>query len=82
MPIYEYRCPQGHVTEKIRSYVGRDDFVACQCGHPAPRIEISRTHVEPDGMYSYCPDIGDKRAFERRQQMLKDGVKVYKKEAD
>lgn len=80
MPMFEYCCQQGHITEELRSYAARDEFVGCRvCTIPALRIEISHGHVPPSGVYSYAPNIGSANQFERRQQALKDGVKVIPK---
>lgn len=80
--IIEYACPAGHVTEKLRKYADRDVDVVCHCGHSAKRIEISQPHCLPDGVYSYAPNIGSERQFERRQQALRDGIKVIPKSED
>lgn len=80
MPMFEYECPQGHVDEHIRKYADRDIPVFClPCGETMTRIEISHGHVPPSGVYSYAPNIGSANQFERRQQALKDGVKVIPK---
>jgi len=80
--IIEYECPEGHVVERLRKYDQRDEPVTCRCGLASKRIEISQPHCVPDGMYSYAPNIGSERQFERRQQALRDGVKIIKKEYD
>lgn len=80
MPIIEYECPRGHVTEKLRKFEHRDVPLTCpECGRATTRIEISHGHVPPSGIYSYCPNIGSANQFERRQQALRDGVKVIPK---
>lgn len=81
MPIFEYDCPQRHRVERIRKYAARDEPVTCpQCAAPMTRVEISRTHCPPDGVYSYMPNIGDPNAFERRREALKNGQRIIKKE--
>ena len=81
MPILEYRCPTGHVTERLRTFARRDEPVACgQCGAATARVEISQPHCLPDGMYSYAPNLGDANHFERRREAMKTGQKVFKKE--
>lgn len=79
MPVYQYECPAQHITEKIRRIASRTDPVTCQCGLAAEPI-MSRSHVAPDGVYSYMPNIGDPERFERQRQAIKDGVKVIKRE--
>jgi hypothetical protein len=79
-PIYEYRCGEGHVHEDIRAYGFRDRRTRCpRCHRIAKRIP-SAPHVEPDGVHSYAPNVGDPVAFEKRRNAMKDGVKVYPKE--
>jgi hypothetical protein len=68
--IYEYLCPDRHVTEKMRKVADRHDPVECSCGKPASLI-ISKTHRQPDGIYSYAPNSGDPNTFERRHEMLR-----------
>lgn len=82
MPIYEYECSSGHISERVRKHAERMLPVVCHCGKGCRFVEISQPHCLPDGMYSYAPNVGSERAFERRQQALRDGVKVIKKDAD
>jgi putative FmdB family regulatory protein len=70
MPIYEYECRCGRVTETLRRYEQRDDAKVCTCGEPMSRL-VSRPHCVPDGVYSYAPNTGDANAFERRHEALR-----------
>jgi len=36
MPIYEHRCPEGHITENL--YKNRPEIVSCRCGKDAKII--------------------------------------------
>ncbi len=38
MPMYEYRCREGHVTELLRPRTV--EVVACACGAPAGRAQV------------------------------------------
>lgn len=78
MPIYEYRCPSGHMREELRKAEQSEAITVCSCGALMTR-EFPRTHCPPDGVYSYAPNIGDPAAFERRQQAIRDGVPLIKK---
>ena len=81
-PIYEYRCPNGHVHERLRKISERDNPASCLvCMGQALPI-ISLPHIEPDGVYSYEPNVGSKDDFDRKQAKLakhreqrKDGKK-------
>lgn len=70
MPLYDYRCPEGHVTTELRGFDQRDTPVVCKCGQPTERL-FPRTHRLPDGMYSYAPNLGDPEKFERRHEAAK-----------
>jgi putative FmdB family regulatory protein len=70
MPLYDYQCEAGHTMEALRRYDQRDDAPTCSCGK-AMRRTVSRTHVPPDGVYSYAPNMGDANAFERRHEALR-----------
>ena len=38
MPLYDFRCPEGHVTE---SRQGREvELISCPCGQPASRVSV------------------------------------------
>jgi len=71
MPLYEYRCPDGHTAEELRKYVDRDEPVTCgECGAPMVRI-LSAHHQQPDGLYSHCPNIGTPDNYERKHDLWK-----------
>jgi putative FmdB family regulatory protein len=80
MPIYEYTCADAHTSDVIRSLATRDEPVAClTCGAPTTRREVSASHVPPDGVYSYSPNVGDPERFERQRDAIKRGVKVIER---
>lgn len=80
MPLYARQCPDGHTADVLRSIARMDEPVDCDaCGKPTARI-MARSHVAPDGVYSYAPNIGDPDRFERQRQAIKDGVKVIPRE--
>ena len=80
MPIFERLCPAGHVSDVIRSYERRDEPVPCpECGAETTRLEVSRSHVPPDGVYSYMPNIGDPERFERQRHAVQHGIKVQER---
>lgn len=67
MPLYEYRCPDcDRIDERLRRYEDRDSKANCPtCGGRAERI-ISAHHRQPDGIYSYAPNLGNPADFERK----------------
>lgn len=46
MPIYEYKCPEGHIVERMSKVKDRTPTTECVCGQEATKI-ISRlwTHT-------------------------------------
>jgi putative FmdB family regulatory protein len=66
MPLYEYRCGEGHTAERLRKFDARDDATRCErCGSAMSRV-FSAHHAPVDGIYSYAPNLGDPTAFERK----------------
>lgn len=82
MPIYVYRCAEGHTREHVRRIADRDNSATCEHGHPAPRLECVASHVPPDGIYSYAPNTGDPDRFERQRHAIKTGTKVIPRQPD
>lgn len=76
MPLYDYKCCNEHVVEKLRSFVQRDAHVSCdECQQPMNR-QVARPHCVPDGMYSYAPNLGDPVKFEKRMEAQRLGKRV------
>jgi hypothetical protein len=68
-PIYSYLCPYGHRHETLRKYEHRFDADPCpKCGAPTDYV-ISAPHVEPDGVHSYCPNLGSADNYERKAEL-------------
>lgn len=70
MPLYDYTCPDGHTTTRLVRFDERDEAWTCGCGQPTER-EFPMPHVPPDGVYSYCPNIGDANVHERRNEAIR-----------
>lgn len=65
MPIYEYKCAEAHRVEEIRTYDERDKLLRCRkCGRRMKRIP-SAHYRQPDGIYSYDPNMGSKELAEK-----------------
>lgn len=76
MPLYDYRCGEGHIHEDLRAYDFRDKRTRCpRCKRIAKRIP-SAHHAETDGIYSYAPNVGSPERYERQRQAIRDGTKV------
>lgn len=48
MPIYEYMCPAGHVTNEYRPVNGRSEPAVCFCSYMAPKVILSAPRVFSD----------------------------------
>ena len=60
MPIYEYKCSNGHVFEAVQS-MADDPLTACEvCGAPVERV-FSPIAVHFKGSGFYTTDYGSKR---------------------
>lgn len=80
MPFYEYQCGEGHISERFAVYARRPKTVTCdRCGSRARPI-ISAPHVEPDGVHSYMPNLGDPARFERQQEAIRAKQTVIDRE--
>ena len=65
MPLYDYRCPNGHTREELCKYEARDLPLPCPlCFQIMTRI-LSAHHKQPDGLYSHDPNLGDEAKFQR-----------------
>ena len=79
MPMYEWRCAAGHALDVIVNYSRRDDPRRCRCGLMMTR-QFPMSHVEPDGIYSYAPNIGSEEAWENRRHAIREGIRVIPKQ--
>lgn len=48
MPVYEYQCPAGHVTEEYRSVESRSTDALCRCGAYAQKVILHAPRVFGD----------------------------------
>ena len=76
MPLYEYRCPNGHTHQRLRKITEREKPAACiSCDEEATPI-LSTPHVLPDGCYSYAPNVGTMDTFDRKQHLMQKRAKA------
>ena len=84
MPLYEFRCPQGHDFEKFyRSIGGAQSAEPCpECGATASRV-ISAAGLVFKGSGFYITDYGkDGKKAEREAATAKDAAKTEAKSAE
>lgn len=74
MPLYEYFCPEGHVTEHLTKYETRSLSRKCVCGLNAeyristPRIDYYHMGIDAQGN----PTSGDKWERMHRQKLKQE----------
>ena len=81
MPLYDYRCANGHTRERIVRYEMRDEAAWCECGALFTRL-MHTPHCVPDGMYSFAPNVGSEAEFARRLDAIRNGQKLINKSGD
>lgn len=77
MPIYEYRCEAGHVTDAYRTVANRHDCPACdRCASATEKI-ISRPAMTMPDIAGYTSVLDGSRVESRsahREHMARHGV--------
>lgn len=48
MPLYEYRCPNGHLTDAYRTVEDRATPEPCRCGELAQKVIRTAAFAVPD----------------------------------
>src|SRR5829696_8728171 len=73
MPIYEYRCENGHQFEVMQS-MSADPLTACEaCDAPVQRVfHPVAVHFKGKGFYN--TDYGTKRRNREMEKSAKDGA--------
>jgi len=62
MPVYEYKCEEGHVSTRLRSVENRAETTTCKkCDKPASFI-VSTPNIALDGTDPGFPGAYDKWA--------------------
>jgi putative FmdB family regulatory protein len=82
MPIYEYRCENGHLFEVMQK-ITEDPVTACEtCGAPVQRVfHPVAVHFKGSGFYN--TDYGTARRKRERDASAKEGAdKQDAKQAD
>src|ERR1044071_5442357 len=73
MPIYEYRCDNGHLFEVMQK-ITDDPVTACEeCGAPVQRVfHPVAVHFKGSGFYN--PDYGTARRKRETEKSASDGA--------
>jgi len=73
MPIYEYRCEDGHTFEVMQRMTD-DPVASCEvCGEPVQRV-LHPVAVHFKGKGFYNTDYGTKRRARELERSAKDGA--------
>ncbi len=62
MPLYEFRCPSGHTSERVRP-IDTADIACPECGDPAERssgvyrVSVAQPEVDTRGMYRRFTEV-------------------------
>lgn len=79
MPMYEYRCEQGHVLAEYRTVSGRSAPATCRCGLAAEKVILSPPRVFGDFAGYESPASGKwiegRRA--REEDLKRTGCRPY-----
>ena len=79
MPLYEYQCAKGHVTNEFREVGARGLPAACRCGRVAEKVILSPPRVFGDFEGYESPASGQwidgKR--QRREDFARTGTRAY-----
>ncbi len=83
MPIYEYRCTNGHRFEVLQR-IADDPLTECEeCGAPATRVlHPVAIHFKGSGFYSTDYGRGKKAASAERAESSSDGKSSDSKSSD
>jgi putative FmdB family regulatory protein len=83
MPIYEYRCPNGHRFEVLQR-IADEPLTECEeCGAPATRVlHPVAIHFKGSGFYSTDYGRGKKSGSAERSESAGDGKSSDSKSSD
>lgn len=87
MPLYEYECEDGHITEAWRSIAERNEPIQCECGKESRKImSAAGFHMDHEDHYNenngrgrYYSQLGDKpndpKAYCRTREECREKAK-------
>lgn len=78
MPIYEYKCMNGHKFEKFLKMADSDEEQFCECGRPGHK-QVTAARVVADYAGYECPITGDwiEGRAAHRENLAKHGCRVF-----
>lgn len=77
MPLYDFRCAEGHEFERFVKLEAFDDAQECSCGAPCQRL-LSAPMFSVDSVGYSCPVTGDWVGSKREhsENLKKQGCRV------
>jgi len=78
VPLYDFRCLDGHKFERFVKLEHFDDLQNCACGSPANRV-ISPVRFSVENIGYDCPITGEWIGSKRQhdENLAKHGCRVY-----
>ena len=81
MPIYDYRCPNGHTYDQLTPYESRKQTVCPDCGSTAEQVWLTAPKLDWSGMAQGAnagPEFIDR--FEKSHKQRAKQENDYKQE--
>lgn len=82
MPIYEYRCRSGHITQRLKKYSQRSMKETCVCGQKSAivvsmpaRTKYAWGDTEWDGLHDRATGVTYRDKNHRQQVMKSRGLR-------
>lgn len=81
MPMYDYRCPAGHVHEALVPYEERKAHQCPECGNMADQVWLTCPELDWSGM-AQGPNAGPEFVdrFERSHKKRREQEEAHRKE--
>jgi len=78
MPIYLYKCLNGHTFDKFLKMADSDEEQYCECGRPGHK-QVTAARVVADYAGYECPITGDwiEGRAAHRENLAKHGCRVF-----
>lgn len=80
MPLYDYLCPQGHLTERRAGY--EDSSISCDCGAVARRqaVYLEQSTITETGAVAGARDRSRRDHMGEKLNMLRKSSVATKRE--
>ena len=81
MPIYDFRCRNGHVHQNLVKFDEKDNQVCPECGEPAKQVWLTAPKLDWSGM-AVGPNAGPEfiDRFEKSHKQRREQEEAHKRE--